>query len=138
MEDDRTGSVGVKQAAMVKAVAISTLNIKAAKRAQTNQPKVMTIARLESAWVFYKLHDRRTVRSSDKKLYTSDGRRRSCKTDDRMMCTEFTEKRHWSQVSSIVDQNHVVPHIESHRQSKRKVKKDLLNRIPTLFQCLEA
>jgi hypothetical protein len=71
IEDDRTGSVGVKQAAIVKAVAISTLNIKAAKRAQTNQPKVMTIARLVSALVFYELHGWRTVRSPDRKLYAS-------------------------------------------------------------------
>jgi len=49
MEEDRTGSVGVKQAAMTKAVAISTLNIKAAKREQTNQPKVITIAGIELA-----------------------------------------------------------------------------------------
>lgn len=57
IDDDRTGSVGVKQAAIVRAVAMSTLNIKAAKREQTNQPKVITIARLESQFlVFLRLY----------------------------------------------------------------------------------
>jgi hypothetical protein len=44
IEADKTGSVGVRQAAMTSAVAISTLNIKAAKREQMNQENVMTMA----------------------------------------------------------------------------------------------
>lgn len=46
MEEDKTGSVGVRQAAITSAVAISTLNINAAKRALTNQPNVMTRAKM--------------------------------------------------------------------------------------------
>ena len=51
IEDARTGSVGVRHAAMVSAVATSSLNSKAAKRAQMSHEKVITIARSEVSFL---------------------------------------------------------------------------------------
>lgn len=72
MDEDRTGSVGVRQAAMTKAVAMSTLNINAAKRAETNQPKVMTIAGMELASVLFRLHICEMFSSLNRELCTSE------------------------------------------------------------------
>jgi hypothetical protein len=91
MDEDRTGSVGVRQAAITKAVAMSTLNIKAANREQMNQPKAITIARLESA--LDSIVACRTVISPDREHCAAGYGSRFCNIDDMMDSTKSTEKK---------------------------------------------
>lgn len=80
IEDDRTGSVGVKQAAIVRAVAMSTLNMRAAKREQANQPKVMTIAKSNGQFDFFlRLYALRMTERPDMKPCRNMWKKRHCK-----------------------------------------------------------